>query len=355
MAGNRLLDLPASLRVIVLRLSVLRRPLKVVDLPLFLHINARPEGSVLHEQMDEPAMEAVEDSRLHEGLRELESSGLLASDELGSTVLIGPEVAEELRTLAQADDVLAESVARAHRSASKYWLAQAEHESDLRARMKHLVEARFHEHALGDDEAAVRLTERIIAGFEVFLSYEEQKELASETLGWLAMDHPRRAPWLGTLGTIAYHRGAWDEAKGYYQESLATSRRHGDLRSSAVTCHQLGILSQTLEDYDSAIGFYQEAVNLSRAAEDTSLLAKSYHQLGTLFHRKERNGEARDWYEKSIQLATEIEDDWGLVATYNQLKNLAEDEGDSVSSAYWADLMREARDRALDVPGAGSQ
>ena len=215
------------------------------------------------------------------------------------------------------------------RQAAAYWQWREHIWPQERAAGVHdLLEARYHLLQAGDTEDAGQVTEWAVSQLHTWGAWDQEASLIHDTLARLPTDSPRRAAWIGQLGTLAERRGDYDEAARQYQRSLDINERLGDQASIAVCYHQLGILAQHRGDYDEAARQYQHALEIFERLGDQASIAVSYHQLGILAHLRGDYDEAARQYQRALDIKERLGDQASMATTYGQLGILAERRGD---------------------------
>ena len=62
------------------------------------------------------------------------------------------------------------------------------------------------------------------------------------------------------MGIVAQEMGEYDQARDFYQQSLAIKIEFKDRYSQALTYHNLGIVAQEMREYAQARDYYQQAL-----------------------------------------------------------------------------------------------
>ena len=73
-------------------------------------------------------------------------------------------------------------------------------------------------------------------------------------------DRASTARIMDQIGTIAQHRGNYDQALDYIRHALSTFQELGDRAGVAQSLHQLGRLAELRGDYDQALDHNQKAL-----------------------------------------------------------------------------------------------
>ena len=130
---------------------------------------------------------------------------------------------------------------------------------------------------------------------------------------------PRTAAVYHQLGVISLHRGQWDEAAGWLQQSLAIIEEGEDLASVGDDYYGLGQVRQSQRLYTEAKEWYQKALDLHQRIPDEEEMVKDYRALGTICHLKFEYEEAQNWCHRARDMAEESGDEETAVQIYHQL------------------------------------
>ena len=133
-----------------------------------------------------------------------------------------------------------------------------------------------------------------------------------------------RASIVHQLGMVAQEQRRFDEAAGYYRQSLDIKREHGDRHGAAATYHQLGIVALQQRRFDEAAGYYRQSLDIMLEYGDRPSAALTYHQLGNVAEKQRRFDEAAGYYRQSLDIKLEHGDRHGAATTYHQLGNVAQ-------------------------------
>ncbi len=126
-------------------------------------------------------------------------------------------------------------------------------------------------------------------------------------------------------GTAAQLQRRFDEAEGYYRQSLKLKLEFGDRQGSTRIYHQLGTVAQRQRRFDEAEDYYRQSLELKLELGDRQGAASSYHQLGTAAHERQLLDQADNYYRQSLELKLEFGDRQGLALTYHQLGMVAQE------------------------------
>lgn len=144
------------------------------------------------------------------------------------------------------------------------------------------------------------------------------------------------------LGQVAYSLGNYQEARRYFQESLAMGDR-GNRWSMAFALINLGTVAYALGDYHEAQARFQEGLSTREALGDARGTALCLNHLGDTAEALHDYTEARRLYQRSLALFQEIGNYWGIASALSRLgyNALAIDDPDS-ARAYFLEALRAA-------------
>ncbi len=98
----------------------------------------------------------------------------------------------------------------------------------------------------------------------------------------------------GKNNAIVYWRkGEWERAIEFYQKSLETKERVGDIHGMAQTYNNLGNIYRRKGEWERAIEFYQNALETMERVGDIHGMAQTFGNLGLLYLQTDQTEEAR--------------------------------------------------------------
>lgn len=113
------------------------------------------------------------------------------------------------------------------------------------------------------------------------------------------------------LGGIAEAQGDFEQAKYYYEESLALREKIGFEISFPFSYHALGNLYFIQKDWDSASRHYWQAISFAREMDTPIPLIASLLGLGELHQAQNERAEALTYFEEALELARKLDaTDW---------------------------------------------
>jgi tetratricopeptide (TPR) repeat protein len=113
---------------------------------------------------------------------------------------------------------------------------------------------------------------------------------------------------LGSLGVVNWLRGRYPEALDHYHRALAIFREVDDNAGVAITMGNLGIVYWRLGRYADAADSYQQALVARRELGDRTGEGGTLGNLGVVYQRWGRYAEALDLYQQALALAREVGD-----------------------------------------------
>jgi tetratricopeptide (TPR) repeat protein len=166
---------------------------------------------------------------------------------------------------------------------------------------------------------------------------------------------------LHELGNLCGDQGDYEQARGYYLESLEIKKARGDKWGQAATLHGLGALCNDQGDYEQARRYYEQSLELEMELSDKRGQAATLHCLGVLCKDQGRYEQARRYYEQSLALKKELDDKQGMGATLHGLGDLCSDQGEYEQarrhyeqSLALKEALGDQRGKATTLHGLGS-
>jgi predicted ATPase len=135
-----------------------------------------------------------------------------------------------------------------------------------------------------------------------------------------ALSDFERARLLHGLGVLAYEQGDHDQAKSYFEQSLALRRALDDKLGMIASLNNLANVALFGSDYASATPLYEEALVLARDLGDNWSIAITLGNRGWVEMNKGDYDQAAAQYEESLAIRRMMGDEWGIA---NALDNLA--------------------------------
>ena len=220
-------------------------------------------------------------------------------------------------------------VADAHRRAARYWRWRVERipqseQDDL----EQLLEARYHHHAAGEQDAALQLSDHAILTLQRWGRYGRATELCREALQWVDEASAKAAGYTGQLGILALRRGDYETAERRFTQSLNISEQLGDEAGVGAIYYQLGMLAHRRGDYETAGRQYTQSLEIAEGLGDELAVAGGYHQLGMLSQDQGDYETAEQRYTRALEISERLGDEVGVSASYGQLGILAHNRGD---------------------------
>ncbi len=166
----------------------------------------------------------------------------------------------------------------------------------------------------GDYPAAIGYCEESLA---------ESRKLGD--LGWIAAS-------LHLRGVIAEHQGEYADALKHYGEAVSIRTSVGDEIGMAASEHHLGIVARLLGDPRGAREAHERALAIQRRLHDDEAIAKSLHQLGILARLEGDFAGCRTYHNESLAISRRLDDQSGVARSLYQLGVLSSEEGDHASS-----------------------
>jgi tetratricopeptide (TPR) repeat protein len=151
-------------------------------------------------------------------------------------------------------------------------------------------------------------------------------------------------------GTIAQHRGHFDEADRWYGKALAIAEANGDKLHLAIAYHQLGDSAQEQGRTGIAESRLRSALAIEQELASHHDMASTYDRLGTIAHQRGHLDDAEGWLRKSLAICMEIGYARGVGNACSHLGGVAHDRGQLGKAEEWhrraLAIAEESGDRA---------
>ena len=156
-----------------------------------------------------------------------------------------------------------------------------------------------------------------------------QAILAQPGLGPGIADYPQLVAIVyDGLGTIAQHRGRYDEAARWHRRALDMSREADTGRRTPQALRKLGNLAEDQGRWDEAERHYRQSLAIATDQNRQHSIALAYDSLGDLAEKRGQLSEAEKWHYKSLAAAEERHDRAAVVRVLGSLGNVAGKRGD---------------------------
>ncbi len=138
--------------------------------------------------------------------------------------------------------------------------------------------------------------------------YQESWQYANDSAAlFRALNNSAGVAWaVDTLSSVARWMGDYDLSRRYAEEALALHMQNGNPYGVSEAHHSLGVVAQMMGDNDRASAHFHESLRLMREIGTTP---RSLHQLlnslATVERTKGNYAEARRYYEESLTIARE--------------------------------------------------
>jgi tetratricopeptide (TPR) repeat protein len=177
----------------------------------------------------------------------------------------------------------------------------------------------WHAHS-GDADAALRLVAALWKFWHIRSYQTEAGRWIALALGLAGRHDPAvRAYVLYGAGWIAVDRGDRDQARGWFDESLALFRSLHDRRGIAESLHGVGAMLQATGDSAEALALFEESLALYRELDDAEGIAWSLDHLGRSALGLRDHARARQLFESSRGIFCELGHRWGQAISLDHL------------------------------------
>lgn len=167
---------------------------------------------------------------------------------------------------------------------------------------------------------------RFEAGYDVFILRFRQNLDSARTFGKTLLEYSQNTKnleWETTstrlIGNTYAVQGKFEEALGWFNQSLELSQTLGSQKDIATTTANIGTIHYELGNYTQAITFLLDALKISESLDDKAGLSRVTNNLGNVFIRQEDNEKALEYYTRSLQLKQELNNPRSLPAAYNNI------------------------------------
>jgi predicted ATPase/class 3 adenylate cyclase len=134
---------------------------------------------------------------------------------------------------------------------------------------------------------------------------------------------------LDNLGVVEINRGNIDQARQLLDEALAVAEQAGDAASIATTLIDLERIANYQSDLDRSIALLTRSIELFRGIGDESYTARALNNLGTAFLEHGDLSRAHELLTESLTLHRAVGDRQGIASTLNNLADVAHGLGET--------------------------
>lgn len=156
----------------------------------------------------------------------------------------------------------------------------------------------------------------------------------------------------GNLGTRRLFNYRFDEAVPWYEQSIAVSEKHGYLRFSAMTRHNLSICYQSLGDYDKALQLLYQVEREYAEIGDVVGQEKCFGDMGNVHLLRGDSAAAISSVRKALALARQLQDPDDIARWQSSLAEASIEAGDLDSAEVSIREARGLREKVQDDRGA---
>jgi len=150
----------------------------------------------------------------------------------------------------------------------------------------------------------------------------------------------RRARAVVSAGNLAWRKGEFAPARGWFEEAVALCRSIEDRRGLADALHGLGSIAYEQEDYEPAVELLERSLAIRRATGDRFGAAVSLNNLGEIARDRGQIEVAAELHAASLALKKELGDIRGVARSMLNLAEVARDRTDyAEASALYLQSM----------------
>ncbi len=144
-----------------------------------------------------------------------------------------------------------------------------------------------------------------------------------------------RAELQNTLGSVYVRTGDYNQAVRYFEESLETRERIGDLYGMGRAYNNLAAVYWGLSEYRRASQYFQKSLEIFQRIGYAHGMAMGYNNLGGVYYALGDYTRAIAQYESSLALRQEIGDMKGIADVYNNLGEVHQGLGNHQQARYY--------------------
>lgn len=159
---------------------------------------------------------------------------------------------------------------------------------------------------------------------------------------------------LNNLGVGFYMLGNYQEALGYFEQSLALREEFYDTANIVKTLNNLGVISQIAGDFEKAITYHKKSLLFKIALADTLSIAKTMNNIGVVYMDLGKFADARKFMQLALDYYRIKKDSSGIAASYNNLGQLFGDEKKQDSALIFYAQSLEIKRKIHDQRGIGN-
>jgi non-specific serine/threonine protein kinase len=204
------------------------------------------------------------------------------------------------------------------------WLGRVEDEHDnIRAALRWSIDT-------ADADTGLRIAGAAWRFWQVRSHLGEGRRWLDEVLSLPDAAHrtAARAKALGARGSLAYYTNDGDEARRFYEESLAIARELDDPRAEAEGAYNLAFAHLIASEVDAARLLLEQASRIYGELGDRLRQAHAKTALGMISIQEGDTETGALLTEETLTTFLEAEDQWGIVWAVGQLAALALKRGD---------------------------
>ncbi|MBN1406331.1 MAG: tetratricopeptide repeat protein [Calditrichaceae bacterium] len=154
------------------------------------------------------------------------------------------------------------------------------------------------------------------------------------------------------IGINCFHKGDFDSALDYFQETLAVSKSENALFDKAHAYTNIGIIANILHGPDSvALENFNRALAIYKAKQSKANIARVYQNMGMIYSDKKDWANAVQFFEKCLDIAEETQEKQLRVLTYLNLGKTYALQGTILKAKTFSDKALKMFKRMNDVLG----
>ncbi|MEM7133188.1 MAG: tetratricopeptide repeat protein [Chloroflexota bacterium] len=158
----------------------------------------------------------------------------------------------------------------------------------------------------------------------------------------------------GHLGSVYWRKGEWDKSISYLEQSLQIYEQVGDICGMANPYNTMGLVYKDKGEWDKAISFYEQALQIYEQVDDIRSTAAAYNNLGLVYKDKGEWGKAISFYEQSLQIYEQVDDIHLMAQTISNLGLVYKAKGEWDKAISFYEQSLQAKEKVGDIHSMAS-
>lgn len=133
---------------------------------------------------------------------------------------------------------------------------------------------------------------------------------------------------LDQIATLYYERSDYDNAKRYWEESLALAHEIGNKQGEGATLNNISQIYHARGDYETALTYLQQSLIISQQIGDKEGEGKTLNNISQIYDARGDHKTALTYLQQSLTIQQQIGDKEGEGATLNNISLIYDARGD---------------------------